>query len=688
MTAWALLPVGLVIILPILLSSIWRSRRDRAEEALRESEQRFRNMSDHAPMVIWVTEADGAASYLNRRWTDLTGQEPGEALGHGWLDCVHDEDRDRTIAVFGDANKRGVEYRYEYRLRRKEGGFGWVISAGAPRFSPGNVFLGHVGTVFDITERKIAEMSQERLTAELKTERRLLHAIIDYLPTGVTVTAAATGNSLLHNAEAKRLLSRPPEPGGNVRHTYADLGAIHADGTPYRSDEYPTVRALLHGEAVQGKEMLYRRNLEGPVTVLSVNSAPVGDSDGKPWLVVTTFHDITERKAMEETLRATGERLLRSERHLTQAQALARTGSWELEIGSGNILWSAGMYLIFGQPETFKPSTESVLALIDEDTRDLLLPMLAEVTAGGTPDGIEINITRPDGTRRICWCEAEPQVSDRGEIVGVVGMLQDVTEARIEEARRHELERQLLQVQKMEALGTLASGIAHDLNNALVPVLAMTEALLREQPEDSADREDLQMVVEGAARARDLVRQILAFSRQEVPNRRTIDIGEVVRSVQEMMRRILPVTIDLRYRPVLGMTVLADPSQIHQVVVNLVTNAAQAIGNVSGAITITLDRDAGFIRLGVEDTGPGMDEAILVRVFEPFFTTKPVGEGTGLGFGHRPWHRERAWRHDRCSEPSRRRLGLRGFPACLRRFLHRRKSRPRGIVWLDPCSER
>ena len=203
--------------------------------------------------------------------------------------------------------------------------------------------------------------------------------------------------------------------------------------------------------------MLYRRSLEGPVTVLSVNSAPVGDSDGKPWLVVTTFHDITERKAMEETLRATGERLLRSERHLTQAQALARTGSWELEIGSGNILWSAGMYLIFGQSETFKPSIESVLALIDEDTRDLLLPMLAEVTAGGTPDGIEINITCPDGTRRICWCEAEPQVSDRGEIVGVVGMIQDVPEAKIEEARRHArvlgaLERQHLQ-------GAVAAGL-------------------------------------------------------------------------------------------------------------------------------------------------------------------------------------------------------------------------------------
>ena len=411
MTAWALLPVSLVIILPILLSSAWRSRRDRAEEALRESEQRFRNMSDHAPMVIWVTEADGAASYLNRRWTDLTGQEPGEALGHGWLDCVHDEDRDRTIAVFADANKRGVEYRYEYRLRRKEGGFGWVISAGAPRFSPGNVFLGHLGTVFDITERKVAEMSQERLTAELKTERRLLHAIIDYLPTGVTVTAATTGNSLLHNAEARRLLSRPPEPGGNVRHTYADLGAIHADGTPYRSDEYPTVRALLHGEAVQGKEMLYRRSLEGPVTVLSVNSAPVGDSDGKPWLVVTTFHDITERKAMEENTAGNRRAPVAERAAPDPGTGACPHGSWELEIGSGNILWSAGMYLIFGQPETFKPSTRDLIALIDEDTRDLLLPMLAEVTAGGTPDSIEINVTVLTAPTRICWCEAEPQVS-------------------------------------------------------------------------------------------------------------------------------------------------------------------------------------------------------------------------------------------------------------------------------------
>ena len=174
------------------------------------------------------------------------------------------------------------------------------------------------------------------------------------------------------------------------------------------------------------------------------------------------------------------------------------------------------------------------------------------------------------------------------------------------------------------------------------------------------------MVVEGAARARDLVRQILAFSRQEVPNRRTIDIGEVVRSVQEMMRRILPVTIDLRYRPVLGMTVLADPSQIHQVVVNFViTDPAQAIGNVSGAITITLDRDAGFIRLGVEDTGPGMDRSVPASCLRAILCADEAGwRRDWSAAGHRPWHRERAWRHDRCSEPSGCRLGLRGFP-CL-----------------------
>jgi len=217
------------------------------------------------------------------------------------------------------------------------------------------------------------------------------------------------------------------------------------------------------------------------------------------------------------------------------------------------------------------------------------------------------------------------------QVAAVVGTLQDVTKMRQAETKRFELERQLQQSLKMEALGTLAGGIAHDLNNALVPVLGLTECVLENLPAGSRDRADLEVVVGGAARARDLVRQILAFSRKEAPTRHAVDVGRIVSSTWDLLRRALPPGIRVECSATLGAIVMADPSQLQQVIVNLVTNAAQAIGDCPGAIVISVARIGDEALLSVADTGNGMDEATRSRIFEPFFTTKSVGEGTGLG---------------------------------------------------------
>jgi len=274
---------------------------------------------------------------------------------------------------------------------------------------------------------------------------------------------------------------------------------------------------------------------------------------------------------------------------------------------------------------------DNALALLEDDARDLVRAMLDRAADGTVPDGLDARIIRPDGAVRLCRFECGPRTSADGEVTSIVGTLQDVTDLRLGEMRRLELERQLQQAQKMEALGTLAGGIAHELNNALVPVLGLTEMMLNDLPPGSPQRSDLEMVVEGAGRARDLVRRILAFSRQDPPERRPVDLAEIVVGARELLRRVLPVTIDLDCNTASEAVVLADASQLHQVIVNLVTNAAQAIGDRPGTITISLAHDDEGVRLSVEDTGCGMDEATRTRVFEPFFTTKPVGEGTGLG---------------------------------------------------------
>jgi signal transduction histidine kinase len=203
---------------------------------------------------------------------------------------------------------------------------------------------------------------------------------------------------------------------------------------------------------------------------------------------------------------------------------------------------------------------------------------------------------------------------------------------------------QLQHSQKLEALGTLAGGIAHELNNTLVPILALTKTTARRLAADSRERANLNTVLRASERARDLVQQILAFSRKEMPTRQRVDAGAVVLETLKMLHASLPSTIRIDEKIGAAPPVLADPDQLYQIITNLVTNAAQAIGGRIGTIAI----DAGSapvdcaaqasspmsgraFRLAVTDTGCGMDEATRRRIFELFFTTKPVGEGTGLG---------------------------------------------------------
>jgi two-component system cell cycle sensor histidine kinase/response regulator CckA len=182
----------------------------------------------------------------------------------------------------------------------------------------------------------------------------------------------------------------------------------------------------------------------------------------------------------------------------------------------------------------------------------------------------------------------------------------------------------------------LAGGIAHDLNNALVPILALTKLTARHLPEGGRDRANLDTVLHAAERGRDLVKQILAFSRKEKVEKQAVDLAEIARESLRMMRASVPATV--RIVPAIAAVpmMIGDPGQLQQVLVNLITNASHAIGDEMGSITVGVQRRPAHpgvedIVLSVEDTGKGMDDATRARIFDPFFTTKPVGEGTGLG---------------------------------------------------------
>jgi signal transduction histidine kinase len=233
-----------------------------------------------------------------------------------------------------------------------------------------------------------------------------------------------------------------------------------------------------------------------------------------------------------------------------------------------------------------------------------------------------------------------------GQIIGASKIARDITERKLAEAEHARLGERLREAEKMEAIGRLAGGIAHDFNNVLGGILAYGEMLFEEAPADSARRRHAHNVLTAATRGRALIQQILAYSRSQRGKSTPTDVCRAVAETLELVQGSLPANILLEASaPNLPLVVIGDATQLHQVVMNLCSNAIQAM-SAGGTLRAALEtaarsaeealshgtlRSGRYVRLTVEDSGCGMDEATLARIFEPFFTTKNVGRGTGLG---------------------------------------------------------
>jgi PAS domain S-box-containing protein len=343
--------------------------------------------------------------------------------------------------------------------------------------------------------------------------------------------------------------------------------------------------------------------------------------------------------AREAMLKGAAASLRRSQEHLARAQRVAAIGSFEVDLETNQIESSDETYRIFGLSRDIGRLTPGVIeaSVIPED-RAVVKKSFSDARAGIRGTMPEYRIRRPDGAVRTIYREVEPVLDATGNQIGYIGVVKDVTELREAERQRDEFQSQFLQAQKMEAVGTLAGGIAHDLNNVLLPVIALSSLTMKHLPRDGRDYQNLEMIHEAGVRARDLVRRILTFARKDQPERKLIDVAAFAATALKLLRAILPTTISISERLEPVPPIWADEGQLHQVLMNLVTNAAQAIGRQMGTITVEVAPASGgspesgpAVRLSVIDTGSGMDEATRQRIFEPFFTTKSISEGTGLG---------------------------------------------------------
>ena len=583
-----------------------------AEEALRHSESRFRDIAEFS--ADWIWESD-----INHRFAFLSG--PGAQTVFG---------KTRWEVAGGDPYTDPLWRRHKADLdaRRPFRGFRFTVSwpdgqvrhysaSGKPIFDDHGRFQGYRGTLTNETEAILAERRASRAD-------RLLRDAVDSISEGFVIFDADDKLVMCNDAYRRMYpeIADLMEPGT----TFADiLRAGVARGqfpdAEGREAEWIAERILQHRQL----EGAVEQRLSGGCWALASERRM---SDGGTAGLRT---DIT---GLKRTQMALNESQLR----LDEAEKIARLGCSDYNLTTGQLTWSNEAYRIFGiDLRHLAPTGDAYLALVEPRDHDRVRALWHDLARGARPEPIEYRIIAADGVSRLVHRENEIIRDRQGRPIRIVSTLQDVTAQREAEQRAHTLECRLIHAQKLEALGTMAGGLAHELNNILAPVLALAKVAVDDLPTGSATRGDLEMVVIASQRARDLVRQILAFGRQQPMTKRITDLGATARESLRMMRATLPATIELVERIDAAAPVLADPAQLQQVIVNLITNAMQAIGTIPGRIVVSLTNlsgvpgKAGAVCLSVADDGCGMTDDVAQRIFEPFFTTRDSQHGSGLG---------------------------------------------------------
>ncbi|HEU4416816.1 MAG TPA: PAS domain S-box protein, partial [Candidatus Angelobacter sp.] len=591
------------------------TQRKLAEERLSQSRAQLKGIIDSAMDAVITVDENQRVVMFNTAAEAIFEYSADEIVGKHLERLIPQRLRTAHAGHIGEFSKTGTTSRAMGSLGALSGlrrdGTEFPIEASISQVKiNGRKFFTAI--VRDVTERQRTDKALREQTSVLELAQVLVRDMDDRIVLwnrGAEKLYGFTAEEAMGRLSHDLLRTEFPEPIEAIKKTLLREGEWEGELVHHKRDGSRIVVASVW--------VLERQNSGQPQRVLEANT------------------DITERKRAEEATKLAQARLV-------SAMEGGGMGTWVWDIANGRIEWDESIHALLGrsQEELAGGSLEPFFSWIHPQDRDRTRAAIEDALREGVNYQLEYRVFRPD--QSIIWITSRGRVerNERGEPFRITGVAIDITD-------RKKMEEQILQSQKMQSLGTLAGGIAHDFNNILLAIGGNASLAVEDLEPDHPAMTSLREISKASARAKNLVRQILTFSRRQAPARKPLAVRTVIEEALALLRATLPARIEItaKFDPDLP-SISADSTQLHQVIMNLGTNAARAIGEGEGVLQVTAKalnvtpdfvgsnarlKEGRYVRLSISDNGCGMDSAILDRIFDPFFTTQDPGQGTGLG---------------------------------------------------------
>ncbi|MGK2964986.1 MAG: PAS domain S-box protein, partial [Tepidiformaceae bacterium] len=595
-----------------------------AREALEESEARFRAVIEAVPAGVWAWDESGIF-FVNDAMSRIMGYPRERLFEPDFMPGLLYEDDRALLGEHVSAWARRdphAAWNLEHRFVRGDGEVRWLRLTATPVTIAGRD--GTLAAAFDITEERQA---QEAVVA---SEARF-RSVIETVSAGVWIwdgTTITFVNQALCDITG---------------YTAAELTAPNFFNTLLHPDDRRAIfergLARLRGEEVEGRYEGHIVTKGGELRTIDISATAI-QFDGSPASLVTVF-DVTDNRRMQEALRE-------SEARFRAVLETVATGIWIWDGASMSYVNDALVRITgFPREQLMDGHTFDSVVVHPDDRAMIRQRGNARIRGEDVPKTYELRVVRPGGEVR--HLEITATLIDLGGRPVSLASAVDLTDRHLAEEERRRFDQQVQHAQKLESLGILAGGIAHDFNNLLVGVLGNAGLALMELPPDSPARRTITDIETAAKRAADLTRQMLAYSGKGQFVVETVDLSNVVREMAALLEVSISKRVTVRYDFPAGLPhIEADATQLRQVIMNLLTNASDAIGDGDGLITVRtgtffadraylaetyLDNElpeGTYVSLEVSDTGSGMDPETRARIFDPFFSTKFTGRGLGL----------------------------------------------------------